>query len=93
MITHLGVGLGDFEGIKLSYKSIFELGLSRNEFIYALLSIGLMEWIHKIEKQDKMRHLFSERPIWVRWPLYFAMVLFLIFFGEYNDHVFFYFQF
>ncbi len=93
MISHLGVGLGDLEGIKVSYKNLFELGLSRNEFVYALMSIGLMEWIHKIEKQDKMRHLFSERPIWVRWPLYYAMVLFLIFFGEYNDHVFFYFQF
>jgi D-alanyl-lipoteichoic acid acyltransferase DltB (MBOAT superfamily) len=93
MITHLGVGLGDWEGIQSSYKSIFELGLNRNEFIYALLSIGFMEWVHKIEKQEKMRHLFSERLVWVRWPLYFTMVLFLIFFGEYQDHVFFYFQF
>jgi len=93
MITHLGTGLGDLEGIKKSFKDLFELGLNRNEFVYALMSIGLMELIHLIEKQEKMRHMFSERPILVRWPIYYSLVLSLVFFGEYNDHVFFYFQF
>jgi alginate O-acetyltransferase complex protein AlgI len=93
MITHLGTGLGNLAGIKLSYKSLFELGLGRYEFIYALMSIGLMELIYKVEKQEKMSQMFADKPIWIRWPIYYALVLFLIFFGEYNDHVFFYFQF
>lgn len=93
MITHLGVGLGNLEGIKMSFKSLFDLGLSRHEFVYVLISIGLMELIHKIEKQDNTRHLFSEKPVWIRWPIYYLLVLFIIFFGEYNDHAFFYFQF
>jgi len=93
MITHLGSGLGDLAGIKMSYKNLFILGLPRYEFVHALMSIGLMEFIHKIEKQENMRHMFSGKPIWVRWPIYYALVLFLIFLGEYNDHAFFYFQF
>jgi D-alanyl-lipoteichoic acid acyltransferase DltB (MBOAT superfamily) len=93
VITHLGTGLGDSAGIGMSLKSLFSLGLSRYDLLNALLSIGLMEFIHKIEKQENMRHMFSRKPIWVRWSIYYALVLFLIFFGEYNDHVFFYFQF
>jgi hypothetical protein len=61
--------------------------------IIAIVSIGLMELIYGIEKQGNMRKMFSEKPIWVRWPLYYILVLFLIFFGEYNDHAFIYFQF
>jgi hypothetical protein len=93
MMTHFGTGLVDLAGIKMSLKSLYNLGLPRYELVNALLSIGLMEFIHKIEKQEDMRHILSGKPIWVRWPIYYALVLFLIFFGEYNDHVFFYFQF
>jgi D-alanyl-lipoteichoic acid acyltransferase DltB (MBOAT superfamily) len=93
MITHLGTGLGDLAGVKMSLKSLYNLGLSRYELVHALMSIGLMEVIHKVEKQENMRHMFSGKPIWLRWSIYYALVLFLIFFGEYNDHAFFYFQF
>jgi len=93
VITHLGTGLGDRAGIKMSFQSLYSLGLDRYELIIAIVSIGLMELIYGIEKQGNMRKMFSEKPIWVRWPLYYILVLFLIFFGEYNDHAFIYFQF
>jgi len=93
MITHLGTGLGNLAGIKMSLKTLYNLGLTRYELVHALMAIGLMEVIHKVEKQENMRHMFSGRPIWVRWSIYYALALFLIFFGEYDDHVFFYFQF
>jgi len=93
VITHLGTGLGNRAGIKMSFQSLYSLGLDRYELIIAIVSIGLMELIYGIEKQGNMRKMFSEKPIWVRWPLYYILVLFLIFFGEYNDHAFIYFQF
>jgi hypothetical protein len=89
----LGAGLGDQVGIKASFESLYGLGLNRYELIVAVLSIGLMELVYGIEKQSKMRQLFSEKPVWVRWPLYYVLILFLICFGEYNDHAFIYFQF
>ncbi len=93
MITHLGTGLGGLAEIKTSLGILYNLGLSRYEFVHAVMAIGLMELIHKVEKQENMRHMFSGKPIWVRWGIYYALVLFLIFFGEYNDHAFIYFQF
>jgi alginate O-acetyltransferase complex protein AlgI len=93
VITHLGTGLSDRAGIKMSFESLYSLGLHRYELLIAVLAIGLMEFVHWIEKRTHMRQMFSEKPVWVRWPLYYLLVLGLIFFGEYNDHAFIYFQF
>jgi alginate O-acetyltransferase complex protein AlgI len=93
VMTHLWTGLGNLAGIRMSLKSLYGVGLDRYELIIAFISIGLMEFIQMIEKQSKMRQMFSERPILARWTIYYVLILFLIFFGEYNDHAFIYFQF
>jgi len=33
------------------------------------------------------------KPVLVRWTVYYVIILFILLFGEYNDHAFFYFQF
>jgi D-alanyl-lipoteichoic acid acyltransferase DltB (MBOAT superfamily) len=93
IVTHFVTGLGSAAGIQMSFKSLYSLNLSKFELIVALVSIGFMEFIQKIETRGGMRHLLSEKPIWIRWPLYYMLLLFLIFFGEYNDQAFIYFQF
>jgi D-alanyl-lipoteichoic acid acyltransferase DltB (MBOAT superfamily) len=93
IVTHLGTGLGSATGIQMSFKSLYSLTLNKFELIVALVSIGFMEFIQKIETQKDMRHLLSEKPIWIRWSIYYILLLFLILFGEYNDQAFIYFQF
>jgi hypothetical protein len=93
VITHLGTGLTNLVGVKMSLRSLYRLGLDRYDLITAVLSIGFMELVYGIEKQNNMRQMLSEKPIWIRWPLYSILVLFLILFGEFNDHPFIYFQF
>lgn len=93
VLTHLGAGLGDVEGIRLSLKSLYGLGLDRYELVIALISIGVMEGLQWMVPQRYMRQMLSDKPIFFRWPVYYALILFLILFGEYNDHAFIYFQF
>jgi D-alanyl-lipoteichoic acid acyltransferase DltB (MBOAT superfamily) len=93
VITHLGTGLGSLGGIKASLKSLYSLGLDRHDLIIVLISIGLMEWVEGVEPLRNMRRMFSGRPILFRWVTYYVVILFLIFFGEYNDRAFIYFQF
>lgn len=93
VITHLGAGLGSLEGVKMSFRSLYNLGLDRYELILALVSIGLMEWVETAEPLRNMRQMFSERPVLFRWTMNYVVIIFLIFFGEYNDHAFIYFQF
>lgn len=93
VVTHLGTGLSDRAGIQMSFESLYRSGLDRYELIIAVVSIGFMEFIHWIEKRGDMRQMFSDKPVWVRWTLYYVLVLFLIFFGVYYGHAFIYFQF
>jgi D-alanyl-lipoteichoic acid acyltransferase DltB (MBOAT superfamily) len=93
VITHLGTGLGSLEGVKMSLRSFYNLGVDRHELIFLLISIGLMELIEGIEPLQNMRRMFSNRPILFRWGMYYIVILFLIFLGEYNDQAFIYFQF
>jgi alginate O-acetyltransferase complex protein AlgI len=93
VMTHLGTGLGDLEGIRMSLKSLYGLGLDRYELMIALISIGLMECLQGIAPQRSMRRMLSDKPVFFRWAVYYVLLLFLIFFGEYHDHAFIYFQF
>ena len=93
VMTHLGTGLGSLEGVKMSFKSMTNLGLDRHELIIVLVSIGLMEVVEGVESLRNMRQMFFGRPVLFRWVMYYVVILFLIFFGEYNDHAFIYFQF
>ena len=93
VMTHLGTGLGSLDGLKMSMASLYDLGLDRAQLIVSLISIGLMELVEGVEPQKNMRQMFSGRTVLFRWAMYYTTILFLIFFGEYNDHAFIYFQF
>ena len=92
VMTHMGSGLGGLNGFYASVESLYSV-LPKFELITVLIAIGWMVFVEILEKQEGMRHPFSRRPIWARWTLYYVCILFLIFFGEYNDQAFIYFQF
>ena len=92
VMTHLVIGLGGLKGFYASVESLYTV-LPKYELITVLIAIGWMIFVEILEKQEGMRHLLSKRPIWVRWTIYYVCILFLIFFGEYNDQAFIYFQF
>jgi hypothetical protein len=93
VITHLGTGLGSSEGIKMSIRSLYDLGLDRYQLIFLAISMLVMELVEGIEPLRNMRQMFFNKPVLFRWAMYYLIILFLIFFGEYNDHAFIYFQF
>ena len=91
-MTHLGTGLGNSAGYWTSVESLYSV-IPKFELITVLIAMGWMFFIEAVERQEGMRHPFSRRPIWARWMIYYVCILFLIFFGEYNDQAFIYFQF
>lgn len=92
VMTHLGTGLGNSAGYWTSVESLYSV-IPKFELITVLIAMGWMFFIEAVERQEGMRHPFSRRPIWARWTIYYVCILFLIFFGEYNDQAFIYFQF
>lgn len=93
VITHLGAGLGSSEGLKMSMRVLYDLSFDRYQLFFMLFTIGVMVWVERMEPIRNMRQMFSKRPILFRWAMYYFIILFLIFFGEYNDQAFIYFQF
>jgi alginate O-acetyltransferase complex protein AlgI len=89
VMTHLVTGLGNLHA---SFKSLYDV-IPRYELMIVLIAIAWMIFIEIVEKQEKMRRPFATQPILARWTIYYVLILFLIFFGEYNDQAFIYFQF
>jgi D-alanyl-lipoteichoic acid acyltransferase DltB (MBOAT superfamily) len=92
VITHLVMGLGGLSDFQASVENLYAV-FPKYELLTVLIAIGWMIFIEGIEKPEEMRHPFQRRPVWARWTLYYVCILFLIFFGEYNDQAFIYFQF
>jgi len=66
---------------------------SKTDLLIALGLIGFMEGIHFLQRHGGIRHMLSERPIWVRWPVYYAMIMLIVVFGQFGAKQFIYFQF
>lgn len=66
----------------------------KNDFFF--LSVGLIILllaVHLIQRHRNIRHMLAGRPAWMRWICYYAIILGMIFFGQYGQNKFIYFQF
>jgi alginate O-acetyltransferase complex protein AlgI len=60
---------------------------------FILFFILFMELIQHYHQDGRVSNLFNGRPVLVRWSLYYALVMFIIIFGNYSEQRFIYFQF
>lgn len=75
----------------LSGRSI--LGQYKQEFFLAVLFIIVMEWVHYLQSQRKLRLQIANFNLYYRWGIYSAYLLVFIYFGVFNSNSFIYFQF
>jgi len=92
ILTHLFQGM-ICDGRPIGLWQLLYMGLSRNDLVIAFVAIALMETLHAIQRHRGIRHMLSERPIWLRWTVYYALVLGILFFGVFEQRSFIYFQF
>jgi len=93
IVTHLFAGLGSIFSLKYVKETLDVFDLSKAEFIIAILSIIFLELVHVIQRHGRIRHMLAEKPFWVRWGVYYAVCLGIIFFGVFGKNEFIYFQF
>jgi len=87
-----------FQGLTDGWKPIggyrlLQMGLSKEELVIALTAILLMEGVHLLQRHRRIRQMLSERPVWIRWPVYLSLVFSITFFGIFGKQQFIYFQF
>ncbi|MBS3132143.1 MBOAT family protein [Candidatus Woesearchaeota archaeon] len=85
IVTHL------FSGISFNFTGI-NIGFSWNELFISFAVIAFMEFVHFIQEHRSIRQFLSGRPLPLRWAVYLAIVLSIVFLGK-SGVQFIYFQF
>lgn len=68
--------------------------LDRVDIVIALAAVAFMEIIHLLQRHRKMRQFLSEKPFWMRWSAYYALIMSILLFGKFDlPQQFIYFQF
>jgi D-alanyl-lipoteichoic acid acyltransferase DltB (MBOAT superfamily) len=93
IFTHLFAGWPAATDMTAVADGLFGIGLSSFEFTVAVGSICFMEIVHMIQRHRSVRHMLSEKPAWLRWTVYYALLFAIVFLGVYKDTQFIYFQF
>lgn len=79
--------LFSFNGLDLSF-------MDKKDLIIAVLVISFMEYVYFIQgRYGSIRRTLSEKPVWIRWSIYYILVLLIIFLGVFNSSRFIYFKF
>ncbi len=91
MLVFSNLGLGNTE-------ALYQFGLNSREFTFVVYTlVGMMIYEIIAERYgEKLLERFYVSPVYVRWSLYLALTLGIIFLGSYgaaNDNSFIYFQF
>jgi D-alanyl-lipoteichoic acid acyltransferase DltB (MBOAT superfamily) len=55
--------------------------------------IVFLEVIHCVQSKRSIINMIAEKPVYVRWAVYYAAILFILFLGVFDRHQFIYFQF
>ena len=59
----------------------------------SMLIILFMESIHLLQRHRQMRSFPSAKPWYIRWAVYYMLVMGILFFGKLGEQTFIYFQF
>ena len=63
------------------------------ELLIAAGAILLLEAVHLLHLKTNARVWLAQRPMWVRWPAYYALIFAVVFFAKQGQQEFIYFQF
>ncbi len=92
VITHLFAGFEkylSFHGIKESLSGIGFIG----NFLKGMVALGCFWAVQAMPGRVKIQADFFDNPLWLRWLIYYILILSILLFGVFNKSQFIYFQF
>ncbi len=94
IITHTFSNMESYTTFSGIYQALDALNAGKVGFIITLLSIGIMEVFHLRSRTKKIPEILKRRPIYLRWCVYYSLMLWIIMFGVFEGaSEFIYFQF
>lgn len=85
ILKHAANGLG--------HISFNELPISKLQFVLSIAGIALLEVVHIVQQKVNIREWLTRRPVILRWSVYYATILTIVFLGIHESRQFIYFQF
>ena len=75
-------------------SSLEALKIGKVAFMVTILSMVILELFHINLRSKKIHHLFQNKPVFIRWGIYYSLILWIIMFGIFGTvNEFIYFQF
>jgi len=86
--------VGNIPDLFRSGQPVLEyMGLTRNNFLLSIALILSLEVAQTLKQRGLLKRLLHEKPVIVRWSLYYCLLLAIIFLGVFENRQFIYFQF
>jgi alginate O-acetyltransferase complex protein AlgI len=95
IVGHLFSGVGNLL-VNLTNASVVRdalAGTGLSEIVPAVLAIAVLELIHYFQQRGSVRQMLARQPGWIRWAIYYGLVLTILLFGKFGVEQFIYFQF
>ena len=93
ILQHMFDGWNSMIDLNVVRNSLSAMAINKTEFIIALFFILILQAVHIMQRRGSVREMLETKPLWLRWPLWYALALIVILFGYYNSSPFIYFQF
>ncbi len=79
--------------VKNHHQLIQDYGLNKKEMGFSVLLILFLEGFNYVQSKKNIVQLFTQKPVYIRWAAYYALLIMILVFGEFSDRQFIYFQF
>jgi alginate O-acetyltransferase complex protein AlgI len=83
-------------GTGITFEAFREMpfgGALKSELVVSVIGIGILLVVHLIERRENIIDWFLEKPIWLRWSVYYSIILSILLVGNFGSKQFIYFQF
>ncbi len=92
IVSRLLTGWQDIPSFDV-FKSIPIWRPLKFEFLTGIVSIGILAVVHLLQTRWSIIQVLSQKPIWIRWPVYYSLLVAILLFGSFGGKQFIYFQF
>lgn len=94
IVKHMFTGIPDVVHQLVNNQPVLEsMGLKKNDFALSILLIIFLETVHYVQGKKSLSDIFVQKPAYVRWAVYYGVILAIIFLGVFENRQFIYFQF
>lgn len=94
IVTHLFTNIASNLNPSVLLHTLGGLGLQRREFAIAIAAVAVLLGIDLLDRANRLPVALGRLPSWMRWAFWYAMVMGIVYFGEFaGARQFIYFQF